>query len=210
MDYSPDQSHSSPVKTPGTGVRDRVAQVYYKHGLFCSSHPYAVILGTLLFLAVCCYPLINIPLMGSSLQQFSTSVKDLQEDAETQMPSGSPRWFQGKPVGIVQQIIVKSAVSPWTQDLNLMDAFRGPLAEAFQIVETVSNFHVSSENNSVRSLSDLCLQVYLLVLPFMQEKQCEIFKFQQDGNIMKTIHLQKAETVDLTSPKGQSVVEVNL
>ncbi len=38
------------------------------------------------------------------------------------------------------QVIVKSTVAPWNNDLLLTDAFRGPLAESFKIMEVIHNY----------------------------------------------------------------------
>ena len=49
--------------------------------------------------------------------------------------------FVGEPVGYVQQIVVKSTVSPWdSQRLIQTDAFRAPLATAFSLLEHINSF----------------------------------------------------------------------
>lgn len=35
---------------------------------------------------------------------------------------------------------MKSTVGPWNDDLLLMDAFRGPLAESFKLSEIIHNY----------------------------------------------------------------------
>lgn len=50
----------------------------------------------------------------------------------------------GAPVAYVQQILVKSSVSPWHKDLLAVDVFRSPLSRAFQLVEEIRN-HVLSD-----------------------------------------------------------------
>ena len=43
------------------------------------------------------------------------------------------RWADTKPVAYIQQIIIKAAVNPYTDQLVRSDAFRGPLATAFKL-----------------------------------------------------------------------------
>lgn len=45
----------------------------------------------------------------------------------------------GAPVAYVQQIFVKSSVSPWHKNLLAVDVFRSPLSRAFQLVEEIRN-----------------------------------------------------------------------
>lgn len=52
--------------------------------------------------------------------------------------------FQGPPVSYIQQIVVKSAVSPWKSDLILTDAFRAPLSSAFDINELINYHQISA------------------------------------------------------------------
>lgn len=47
--------------------------------------------------------------------------------------------YVGAPVAYVQQIFVKSSVSPWHKNLLAVDVFRSPLSRAFQLVEEVRN-----------------------------------------------------------------------
>lgn len=35
---------------------------------------------------------------------------------------------------------MKSAVSPWTSEMQLTDAIRGPLAEVFRLKEAIQNY----------------------------------------------------------------------
>ncbi|KFM63912.1 Sterol regulatory element-binding protein cleavage-activating protein, partial [Stegodyphus mimosarum] len=152
------------VKSYSADIQDKVAKIYYSHGLFCSSHPYSVISVTLIIFILCCYPLIHLPLLGSSSQQFSTPVQgfvapDIVLDNSDSYKFSGPRWFQGPPVSYVQQIIVKSAVFPWKSDLILTDAFRAPLTYAFEISELLGNHQISPGALNNTSLGDLCLQV---------------------------------------------------
>lgn len=40
----------------------------------------------------------------------------------------------------VQQVVLRSGVMPWMEDLSLMDAFRGPLYEVFNLLEIIQNY----------------------------------------------------------------------
>jgi hypothetical protein len=40
----------------------------------------------------------------------------------------------------VQQVVLRVGVMPWTEDLTLMDAFRGPLYEVFNLLEIIQNY----------------------------------------------------------------------
>lgn len=53
-------------------------------------------------------------------------------------------WAQNSPILYVQQITLRSSVMPWTEDMQLMDAFRAPLYEVFRLLEIVRN-HETTE-----------------------------------------------------------------
>ncbi|XP_071451860.1 sterol regulatory element-binding protein cleavage-activating protein, partial [Hetaerina americana] len=158
-------------------VPDRVAQIFYSHGLFVSSHPWALISFVIAVVLLCCYPLLNLPLPGNVPQELLTSVTNYtvpglrplesgnytngpiagKSNGESSVPEGQqPWWYRGSPVGYVQQIVVKTAVTPWTDDLILTDAFRAPLSEVFDLLEVIRNYQ-----NVVRghTLSQVCLHV---------------------------------------------------
>lgn len=40
----------------------------------------------------------------------------------------------------VQQVVLRIGVMPWSEDLTLMDAFRGPLYEVFNLLEIIRNY----------------------------------------------------------------------
>lgn len=48
-------------------------------------------------------------------------------------------WARSDPYIYVQQIILRSSVIPWKDNLILTDAFRGPLYEVFKLLEIVRN-----------------------------------------------------------------------
>lgn len=47
--------------------------------------------------------------------------------------------YVGAPVAYIQQIFVKTSVSPWHKNLLAVDVFRSPLSRAFQLVEEIRN-----------------------------------------------------------------------
>ncbi len=50
--------------------------------------------------------------------------------------------YLGPPVAYIQQIVIKSVVSPWQRKRLLpTDAIRAPLASCFDIVTTINDFH---------------------------------------------------------------------
>lgn len=65
----------------------------------------------------------------------------------------------------VQQILLRSSVTPWTPDLKLMDAFRGPIYEVFNLLEIVQNYQ------NVDSL------VAFFILIFFTKNQSSNFRF---------------------------------
>nr|XP_018911050.1 PREDICTED: sterol regulatory element-binding protein cleavage-activating protein [Bemisia tabaci]XP_018911059.1 PREDICTED: sterol regulatory element-binding protein cleavage-activating protein [Bemisia tabaci] len=174
---------------------DKVAQLYYAHGLFLSSHPALIISVALFIILICCYPLLNLPLPGNVPQHY---IEPLSPDLA---PSEQPRWLSGLPHCYVQQIIIRSAVAPWTNDLMLMDAFRPPLAEAFKLLEIVENYQ---HENSSLSMAKVCLHVETVkkkarkMLSILPEYNCLILSpanlwqrninaFQEDSNLVGTI-----------------------
>ncbi|KAI5700000.1 hypothetical protein M8J76_009773 [Diaphorina citri] len=134
---------------------DRVAQIYYAHGLFCSSHPYCIFSIVFFIVLFCCYPLLHVQFQSNIPQYFmqATYLTPLNS-SEYEEP---PRWFTSDTTFCyIQQIILRGTVSPWTKDLILTDAIRAPMAESFKLVELISNYQ---DKNSSLVLNDLCLHV---------------------------------------------------
>lgn len=44
---------------------------------------------------------------------------------------------------------MKSTISPWNEELLLTDAFRGPLAEAFKLVQSIHNYQDNKRFNVI-------------------------------------------------------------
>nr|CAD7460238.1 unnamed protein product [Timema tahoe] len=188
---------------PTRSLPERVGQLYYAHGLFCSSHPIPVITFALFVVLACCYPLLNLPLPGSVPQQLWSPVENASVLVNGSHETGTQQacWFTGSPSFYVQQIVVKTAVAPWTRELVLTDAFRAPLAEVFKLLEVIRNYQHKS---SSKTLNHVCLHIEAvklkpdkrLVLP---EYNCLMLspanlwqqnpnKFYQDVSLLGTIY----------------------
>lgn len=86
--------------------------------------------GAGLKLAVLCrysFPLVNLPMPGNAPK---TVIND------TVVPANGTETS----VLYVQQVVLRVGVMPWNEDLTLMDAFRGPLYEVFNLLEIIQNF----------------------------------------------------------------------
>ncbi|KAL0902641.1 hypothetical protein ABMA27_000465 [Loxostege sticticalis] len=145
----------------GSTLPERVAQIYYTYGLFCSSYPVIAIGLALSVVLLCCYPLLNVPLPGNiptvvnlpwhmdniqHLSQPDCSSQKCSQDIPIQIDvllNETHRlpylWAKDKPLLYVQQIVMKIGVSPWNSNLKMWDAFRTPLQEVFRLLETIRN-----------------------------------------------------------------------
>ncbi|CAH0703483.1 unnamed protein product [Spodoptera exigua] len=162
----------------GSTLPERVAQIYYTYGLFCSSYPITAITLALSVLLLCCYPLLNVPLPGNiptvvTLPLNGVDIYDLTTSDCSQSKCSEERpshleilynetqklpyiWAKDKPLLYVQQIIMKIGVSPWNNNLKMWDAFRAPLQEVFRLLETIRN-HEDPETKS--TLLQHCYQI---------------------------------------------------
>ncbi|XP_011197874.2 sterol regulatory element-binding protein cleavage-activating protein isoform X1 [Bactrocera dorsalis] len=168
------QKRSSTSDT--SGLPDAVSHFYYKHGLFLSSYPTCATSIAIMAILLSCYPLINIPLPGTiptkimlpfdgrySLfaeqpQQNVSLVRNFFSPPTSSNFSYDPPfpWAKSSPVFYVQQIMLRTSVLPWTEDMQLMDAYRAPLYEVFKLLEIVRN-HESADNK--RTLDQSCWHV---------------------------------------------------
>ena len=79
-------------------TQDKIAYVYYKHGLICSRHPWVVMLVVLTIVAITCYPILglNYFLGNSSAQQSFTTDFEAFNQILTQKnhdnENNIPRW----------------------------------------------------------------------------------------------------------------------
>ncbi|XP_027439069.1 sterol regulatory element-binding protein cleavage-activating protein isoform X3 [Zalophus californianus] len=201
-------------------LREKISQAFYNHGLLCASYPIPIILFTALCILACCCPLLKLPLPGTGPVEFTTPVKDyspppVAPDRKPGEPSERPEWYVGAPVAYIQQIFVKSSVSPWHKNLLAVDVFRSPLSRAFQLVEEVRN-HVLRDSSGTRGLEEVCLQVTDL-LPglrklrnLLPEHGCLLLspgnfwqndreRFHADPDIIGTIHQHEPKTLQTSA-----------
>lgn len=201
-------------------LREKISQAFYRHGLFCASYPVPIILFTGLCILACCSPLLKLPLPGTGPVEFTTPVKDYtpppaDPDRRPGEPSERPEWYVGAPVAYIQQIFVKTSVSPWHKNLLAVDVFRSPLSRAFQLVEEIRN-HMLRDSSGTRSLEEVCLQVTDL-LPglrklrnLLPEHGCLLLspgnfwqndreRFHADPDIIGTIHQHEPKTLQTSA-----------
>ncbi|XP_049292786.1 sterol regulatory element-binding protein cleavage-activating protein isoform X1 [Anopheles funestus] len=221
----PKQSDRSKGST--TTLPSRVSQMYYKHGLFLSSYPTTATSFALAIIIFCCYPLLNIPLPGTIptkvIFPYTESISENLHLSNANLSSEfyNPFSFSGgnmfniynisvetpfawariDPLLYVQQIIMRTSVVPWEEDLLLTDAFRGPLYEVFKLVEIIRNHE---DQSSKTTLSHLCLHVEnvkrssqqtlfpeyncLLLSPANLWQQ-NIQNFNKDSNLLNTVYV---------------------
>ncbi|CRK90733.1 CLUMA_CG004425, isoform A [Clunio marinus] len=226
----------------------RVAQWYYRHGLFLTSYPTCATSLAILVILFCCYPLLNFsPLPGKIpskvvlpyyAHHFVTTSNNTKEtfhvdkeinneqnihdegervshlkshinidtdqlhlnnfSSSSFLPIPSLPWARAEPPFVyVQQIILRSAVLPWSKDLTLTDAFRGPLFEVFKLLEIINNHETNV------TLSNLCLHVENVKRshkdPLFPEYNClvlspanfwrqNIHNFNKDNSLLSTIY----------------------
>ncbi|KAB0397973.1 hypothetical protein E2I00_005066 [Balaenoptera physalus] len=176
------------------------------------------------------YPLLKLPLPGTGPVEFTTPVKDyspppVASDHKPEEPNEQPEWYVGAPVAYIQQIFVKSSVSPWHKNLLAVDVFRSPLSRAFQLVEEIRN-HVLRDSSGTRSLEEVCLQVTDL-LPglrklrnLLPEHGCLLLSpgnfwqndrehFHADPDIIGTIHQHEPKTLQTSATLKESLVHVH-
>ncbi|EFN85276.1 sterol regulatory element-binding protein cleavage-activating protein [Harpegnathos saltator] len=167
---------------------DRVAGAYYAHGLFLSSHPFTTISLALSVIMMCCYPLLNLPMPGNVPKTVINHTVIPVNGTETS-------------VLYVQQVVLRIGVVPWVEDLTLMDAFRGPLYEVFNLLEIIQNYQ---HPDTLKTLGQVCLHIEAvkkrngkkpevlpeyncLVLSPANLWQQSIELFSQDTNLINTI-----------------------
>ncbi|XP_043261017.1 sterol regulatory element-binding protein cleavage-activating protein [Colletes gigas] len=168
---------------------DRVAGLYYGHGLFCSSHPIAVISLAISIILLCCYPLVNLPMPGNAPRTIINHTVVPENNTENS-------------VFYVQQVVLRAGVIPWMEELTLMDAFRGPLYEIFNLLEIIQNYQ---HPGTLKTLDQVCLHIEAvkkrngkkpevlpeyncLVLSPANLWQRSIELYAQDTNLINTIY----------------------
>jgi len=196
MPQSPPKTTTSPSNL--AYVPEWIAQQFYRHGLFCASQPLAVLVFAFVGILWACYPLLTI-------QVYSGDAKiwiEMPDQADKNQVE-KPRWLEKQPVGFIQQIIMKSAVHPYTEDLLRNDAFRGPLATAFKLhLSDVAGFFdkktgLDMDHECMRtdglapryraSLAHLLPDYGCLILSPANIWRKDPTTYQEDGNIVDTV-----------------------
>jgi hypothetical protein len=111
------------------GIPGWVGKQYYRHGLFCASHPRLVLMATILGVFWTCLPLLSLPIYTGEVKLFAQKLSNLSTNS-------SPNWLlDGQPpVAYVLQIVVKAMVQPYRkEEMIRTDAFRSPMATAFKL-----------------------------------------------------------------------------
>lgn len=75
----------------------------------------------------------------NDFKNYSSIVKNMFKVQNYSLYDPPFAWAQSSPMVYVQQIMLRTSVFPWTEDLNLMDAFRSPMYEVFKLLEIVRN-----------------------------------------------------------------------
>ncbi|XP_054271772.1 sterol regulatory element-binding protein cleavage-activating protein [Macrosteles quadrilineatus] len=174
---------------------ERVAQLYYSHGLLCATYPFVFLFVTVTLVLICSYPLLSLPLPGNLPQHYSASFTNNSAAPEV------PRWLlSSSPICYIQQVVMKTAVFPWTEDLKLTDAFRAPLAEVFPLLEAIQNYQ---DPNRSLTLGDVCMHVETarspenskvlpqyscLLLSPANLWQLDMHRYHDDTNLINTIY----------------------
>lgn len=108
------------------------------------------------------------------------------------------------PFVYVQQIILRSVVLPWNKDLQLTDAYRGPLFEVFKLIEIINNHETNV------TLSNFCLHVEnvkkgalfpeynCLVLSPANFWRQNIHNFNKDNSLLATIYQHHVNSLLIT------------
>lgn len=125
-------------------------------------------------------------------------------------PSSLP-WARAEPPFVyVQQVILRSVVLPWKEDLALTDAFRGPLFEVFKLLEIINNHETNV------TLSNLCLHVEnvkrshkdalfpeynCLVLSPASFWRQNIHNFNKDNSLLGTIYQHHVWAAEINSKR---------
>ncbi|KAK7488750.1 hypothetical protein BaRGS_00020047 [Batillaria attramentaria] len=202
-------------------LKQRISQIYYTHGLFCASHPYSILITVCTVILITSYPLVNLPLPGNAPLEYNTplhgySVPSRVYSTPTENSSADeqkrPRWYVGPPVGYVQQLVVRSAVSPWQQQQMIpTDAFRAPISKVFDILRQVEDFQYQSRDG-VQTIQDVCLHISEPVAAghvknLLPQYSCFILspanlwsrdpkRFMNDPEILKTVYGKYGQTIE--------------
>ena len=128
--------------------------------------PVVVLVFAFIGILWACYPLLTIPVYSGDAKIWShdhIQAGDRPRSVGTVHVCSKPvflcsRWADTKPVAFIQQIIIKAAVHPYTDQLIRSDAFRGPLATAFKLhLSDIAEYYDRCEDNSSEAITELDL-----------------------------------------------------
>ena len=201
---TPPHRASAHQLSSAASIPEWVGQQYYRHGLFCASHPRVVLLFTALGIVWTCFPLLTLQGITSGDVEFHT--------ASSKVDTETPVWMSSPPVAYLQQIQMRAMIYPYrTEDLIRTDAFRGPIASAFKLhLEDVVSFVAKDTGNSNSSdqlqMDKQCLRTDGLssrykstsAVDVLPEYGCLILSpanlwqrdpatFQMDANVISTV-----------------------
>lgn len=165
-------------------VQDLVSSFFYHHGLFCARYPELMILVSGVMVVLCCMPFFSLPMSMTVFHQYTTPLTwfhdpsrnfhtnhHLASESYSDNQGMQPQWFSKPPVGYVLQVVVNTSVYPWQQGLDKHDAFRGPLAKAFDINADIKEY-VSSQGQATKSLCYYVTQTAEELQPYIPQHSC--------------------------------------
>lgn len=100
-----------------SSLKDYIGILFYRHGLFCASNPFSLLLLVFAVLFLCCYPIANLSLFGSSLEQYKQPVSafdgleanaEINEYVQYERMADRPAWYNRVPIAYIQRIVIKS------------------------------------------------------------------------------------------------------
>ncbi|XP_071812767.1 sterol regulatory element-binding protein cleavage-activating protein-like isoform X2 [Apostichopus japonicus] len=165
-------------------MQELVSTTFFRHGMFCAKHPEVMILLSAIMVIFCCLPFLSLPMSMTVFHQYTTPLTWFHDptrnfhtnnhlESETYLDNQAmqPQWFSKPPVGYVLQVVVNTTVFPWHAGLDKHDAFRGPLAKAFDINNDILQY-VSSQGQATKSLCYYVTQTARELQPYFPQHSC--------------------------------------
>ncbi|KAB7498556.1 Sterol regulatory element-binding protein cleavage-activating protein, partial [Armadillidium nasatum] len=206
----------------GNSLPDVVAALYYRYGLFLATHPAKFILLAISSFVLLSTPLWYLPLPGYLPQDYITpihnySVPPPAPEGGLQLspsPTPTPLWYQGPPRAYIQQVVIRSTVTPWQKGITVGESVRGPLSSVFHLSQIIGDFQLKT-NRSI-TLASECLLVEGVVRkietagPSLPHFNCLMLSpadlwgrdyeaFKTDQNVLLTIKSLRAKHEEETS-----------
>ncbi|KAK3752384.1 hypothetical protein QZH41_008587, partial [Actinostola sp. cb2023] len=129
-----------------------IAQLWYQHGLFCSSHPKLLIFLSAIVVLICSAPLLMSPGFSIPTTVETTTTTTFDSGKETFLP----KWFDGKPYIYIIQFVLTTRLAPWMTTIQSHEIMRQALKPAFYATKTITDFR---DKDSGQGMSDVCLNV---------------------------------------------------